>query len=258
MHFSVRVTIMSLVILCVASLSTTVASASKSRPRPSPTPTRTVVPTPIRTTVPTLTPTATATATSVGVGTPLPTPTATPVPTAGYSGSKAAAYANTYWNTYNPAYPSFANQGGDCTNFVSQALYAGGIAMRPSPPYSGNASWFIASNGGQWSYSIPWVNANDNNIFLVQHLPGVTQVASYVGVQPGQIVATHASQGDVVLYDWNNDGIYDHEAIISTADGQSVDAHTSDRHDQYWTLAQYNAQWAATHMVVLHIPSTSH
>jgi hypothetical protein len=113
----------------------------------------------------------------------------------------------------------------------------------------------MVSNGGQWSYSSPWVNANDNDIFLALHLPGVTQVASYTGVKSGQIVASHASQGDVILYDWNNDGVYDHEAIISTSDGQSVDAHTSDRHDQYWTLAQFNTQWATTHLIVLHIPA---
>jgi Putative amidase domain len=229
MHLSVRGTVVAAALLSAVALSTTVASASKGQRPHTPTPT----------------PTATAVATV----------TPTPASTGGYSGAKAAAYANTYWSSYNPGYPSFANQGGDCTNFVSQALYAGGIAMRPAPSYSGNASWFMISSGGQWSYSPPWVNANDNNIFLVQHLPGVTQVASYFGVPAGQIVASHASQGDVVLYDWNNDGIYDHEAIISTTDGQSVDAHTSDRHDQYWTLAQFNTQWATTHMVVLHIPA---
>ena len=51
----------------------------------------------------------------------------------GYSGAAAAAYADAYWQNYNPAWPSFANSGGDCTNFVSQVLYAGGIAMRTSP-----------------------------------------------------------------------------------------------------------------------------
>ena len=42
-----------------------------------------------------------------------------------YDGPAAAQYADTYWSSYNKQYPSFANQGGDCTNFVSQALYAG-------------------------------------------------------------------------------------------------------------------------------------
>lgn len=218
-------------ILGVMLLSPAAASASPSLRHPFPTPS----------------PTATAT--------PSPTVTATPVSSGGYNGATAAAYANTYWNSYNSAYPSFANAGGDCTNFVSQALYAGGIAMRPDPPYTGNAAWYIRESRNKWSYSVPWVNSNDNDIFLLEHLPGVTQVASYYGVAPGKIVPSNGSQGDVVLYDWNNDGVFDHEAIISTTDGQYVDAHTSNRYDQYWTLAQYNSQWTTTHLVVLHIPA---
>lgn len=215
-----------LVLLAAAPLSSTVTSA-KARPTP--------------------TPKATAT--------PAPTPTPTTTSTTGYSGQSAASYADTYWSIYNPSYPSFANSGGDCTNFVSQSLYAGGIAMRPSPPYTGNASWFMLSSGGSWSYSTSWINAQDNSIFLLQHLPGVTQVASVYGVTSGQTVPSNASQGDVVLYDWNNDGVFDHEAIIATSDGQSVDAHTNNRYHAYWTLAEYNSQSATTHIVVLHIPA---
>jgi hypothetical protein len=183
-----------------------------------------------------------------------------------YNGAAAAAYADTYWQNYNPAWPSFANQGGDCTNFVSQALDAGGIAMRTSPPYSGNAAWYMLQNRHhRWSYAPPWINAQDQSIFL-QHLPGVTIVASYYGVAPGQTVANNASQGDIVLYDWNNDGIYDHEAIITASDGtyadgstnwDLVDAHTNNRYHAYWTLSQYNATWATTRIVVLHIPPTT-
>jgi hypothetical protein len=183
----------------------------------------------------------------------------------GYSGAAAAAYADTYWQNYNPAWPSFANSGGDCTNFVSQALYAGGIAMRTSPQYSGNAAWYMLKAKHRWSYALPWVNAQDNSIFLLQHLPGVTQVASYYGIAPGQMAADNAAQGDIVLYDFNNDGVYDHEAIVTASDGtingatnwDLVDAHTNNRHHAYWTLAQYNASWATTRIVVLHIPPTT-
>ena len=185
-----------------------------------------------------------------------------------YNGAAAAAYADTYWQNYNPAWPSFANKGGDCTNFVSQALYAGGIAMRPSPPYSGNAAWYmLQSKGHHWSYALPWINAQNQSIFALQYLPGVTTVASSYGVAPGQTVADNASQGDIVLYDWNNDGVYDHEAIITGSDGANpdgstnwdlVDAHTNNRYHAYWTLAQYNANWPTTRIVVLHIsPTTS-
>jgi Putative amidase domain len=185
----------------------------------------------------------------------------------GYNGAAAAAYADTYWQSYNPAWPSFANHGGDCTNFVSQALYAGGIAMRTSPPNSGNAAWYMLKNTHHgWSYALPWINAQDQSIFALQHLPGVTQVASYYGLAPGQTMADNASQGDIVLYDFNNDGVYDHEAIVTASDGTNadgttnwdlVDAHTNDRYHAYWTLAQYNASWATTHIVVLHIPPTT-
>jgi hypothetical protein len=183
-----------------------------------------------------------------------------------YNGAAAAGYADTYEQNYNPAWPSFANSGGDCTNFVSQALYAGGISMRPSPTYSGDAAWYMVKKRNRWSYAASWVNAQHQSIFMLQYLPGVTQVASYYGLAPGATAADHAEQGDVVLYDWNNDGVYDHEAIVTASDGANpdgttnwdlVDAHTNNRYHAYWTLAQYNASWATTRIVVLHIAPTT-
>jgi len=183
-----------------------------------------------------------------------------------YNGSAAAAYADTYWLNYNPAWPSFANSGGDCTNFVSQALYAGGITMRTSPTFSGAAAWYMVKKKNRWSYATSWVNAQQQSIFLLQYLPGVTQVASYYGLAPGATAPDQAQQGDVVLYDWNNDGVYDHEAIVTASDGANpdgttnwdlVDAHTNNRYHAYWTLAQYNASWATTRIVVLHIASAT-
>lgn len=44
-----------------------------------------------------------------------------------YDRAKAKEYIDTYWKKYNPAYPSFHHGGGDCTNFISQVLYAGGM-----------------------------------------------------------------------------------------------------------------------------------
>ena len=58
----------------------------------------------------------------------------------GYDPVKAAIYSNKYVSPtplpdgvaadtsyYNPEYPHYAGQGGDCANFVSQCLYAGGF-----------------------------------------------------------------------------------------------------------------------------------
>jgi hypothetical protein len=32
---------------------------------------------------------------------------------------------------------------------------------------------------------------------------------------------------DVVLYDWNNDGVYDHEAIVTASDSTNPDGSTN-------------------------------
>lgn len=49
---------------------------------------------------------------------------------AAYNPAKVTEYTNKYWNNYNKAYPDFTSLGGDCANFVSQALYAGGKTMK--------------------------------------------------------------------------------------------------------------------------------
>lgn len=74
---------------------------------------------------------------------------------ANYDPIKAAIYSNKYvthtplpdgvsadTSYYNPEYPHYAGQGGDCANFVSQCLYAGGF------PQTGN--WSPSS--GYWAW----------------------------------------------------------------------------------------------------------
>jgi hypothetical protein len=48
--------------------------------------------------------------------------------TRAYSATNAVTYANTYYSSYNSAYPDWTTYGGDCANFVSQCLKAGGKA----------------------------------------------------------------------------------------------------------------------------------
>lgn len=44
-----------------------------------------------------------------------------------YDGIKASQYAVRYAENYNPAYNDYNGRGGDCTNFASQCIHAGGI-----------------------------------------------------------------------------------------------------------------------------------
>jgi len=64
-----------------------------------------------------------------------------------YNRAGAVEYARTWAFKRNPRYADFSKMGGDCTNFISQCLVAGGFAMdknwfyytltRRSPSFSG-------------------------------------------------------------------------------------------------------------------------
>ncbi len=55
-----------------------------------------------------------------------------------YNAQAAVAYAHQWAYRRNPAYLDFSNIGGDCTNFVSQCLHAGGCPMN----YSKSFGWY--------------------------------------------------------------------------------------------------------------------
>lgn len=59
--------------------------------------------------------------------------TAAQVRATSYSFSDAVSYANKYYKNYNSNYPDWNSAGGDCANFISQCLYAGGKSMKGTP-----------------------------------------------------------------------------------------------------------------------------
>ena len=71
---------------------------------------------------------------------------------AGYSYTAMAKYLEKYWSKYNPAYRNFTKNGGDCTNFVSQALRAGGWKDKPGWYRNANYWWYNKSNQ-TWSWT---------------------------------------------------------------------------------------------------------
>lgn len=80
----------------------------------------------------------------------------------GYNYDAMAKYLEKYWKNYNPAYRSFNDAGGDCTNFVSQALRAGG--------WKDKTGWYLDANNWwyNWSYqSRSWTSVEDWATFAV-------------------------------------------------------------------------------------------
>ena len=58
-----------------------------------------------------------------------------------YHRDLAAAYAQRWALARNPEYYDFSDLGGDCTNFVSQCVFAGSKRMNPSP----ETGWYYYS-----------------------------------------------------------------------------------------------------------------
>jgi hypothetical protein len=139
-----------------------------------------------------------------------------------YHRDAAVRYAETWWNAVNPQYTEFEV---DCTNFVSQCLYAGGLPM----DYTGKREsgwWYRGRIHGRELWSFSWAVANSLLRYLLSS--GRAQhVASPAELRPG----------DVICYDWDGDGQYQHNTIVTSLDAAGmplVNAHTYNARGRHW------------------------
>ncbi len=135
-----------------------------------------------------------------------------------YSPSAATAYASKYWNNYNPNYSNYNSIGGDCANFVSQCLHAGGLQMTDG--------WYWRSyneRSGSWASCPSMYNYFKNAGYTIIENPSADQVL----------------EGNPVLY-WNaSKGRWAHAAICTGKNSSGtpvVAAHNNDRWNAGWTL----------------------
>lgn len=144
-----------------------------------------------------------------------------------YDRLKAVQYAERWWNDYNPVYRKFEV---DCTNYVSQCLHAGGAPMWGQPNRS--RGWWMSDTN--WSYS--WSVAHS----LRWYLPtSKTSLRAREVEKPEQLLI-----GDVICYDFQGDGRYDHNTIVTAKDANGmplVNAHTANSRMRYWSYEDSTA-----------------
>lgn len=80
-----------------------------------------------------------------------------------YNRKAAAQYALRWAYLYNPEWPNHTGNShhhGDCTNFVSQCLHAGGWRMDGSTSWLGKQGWYVDGNGAShaWAGAQPFAN----------------------------------------------------------------------------------------------------
>ncbi|MHA0858142.1 amidase domain-containing protein [Paenibacillus sp. CMAA1364] len=162
-----------------------------------------------------------------------------------YIREAAVAYADRWWDSENPEFIAFAV---NCTNYISQCLFAGGAPIN----YTGNRAtgwWYKGYSGGKewWSYS--WAVANSLSNLLTSSNSGLR----------AEVVdrAEKLMLGDIIIYDWDGDGTYQHSTIVTAFDAGGmplVNAHTINSKHRYWDYKNSYAWQEKTKYLFLHIP----
>lgn len=145
-----------------------------------------------------------------------------------YDRLAAVKYAERWWNSYNPEYKAFPV---DCTNYVSQCLFAGSAPMYGTP--NRDKGWWYENDN--WSFS--WAVAHSLRWYLSGSTHGLKgkEVSSAKELYPG----------DVICYDFEGDNKWDHTTIVVAKDSDGmplVNAHTNNSRHRYWTYED-SAAW---------------
>ncbi|RCX16225.1 putative amidase-like protein [Fontibacillus phaseoli] len=142
-----------------------------------------------------------------------------------YRREDAVLYADRWWDGFNPEFAAFEV---DCTNYISQCLFAGGGPIN----YTGKREsgwWYKGYVGGREAWSYSWSVANALERFLAN---------SGLGLR-GELVSRpeQLELGDVIIYDWDGNGSYQHSTIVTAFDAGGmplVNAHTVPSKHRYW------------------------
>lgn len=167
-------------------------------------------------------------------------------PRSTYSRTSAVNYAYTWWNSYNLAsYPNLTYLGGDCANFVSQALVAGGKTT-DSNWYirklnsNNNTPTTVSQLNSSWSVSnpSPWISAVEfNNYWSSRATSTETYAASLVYNNQQYVYNRPFYIGDAVQILVANYWWYEgyHTMLITSYDSTNKDFkltyHTTNRKD---------------------------
>lgn len=162
-----------------------------------------------------------------------------------YNPSLAIAYAQKYAFTYNPKYPDYSDvePGGDCANFISQCIHAGGLPMTGSNANDVTNSWFCYSDyiwaindisrtwRGAYYFYIYWsLHARSSQVFLNDALLNP--------ILKKELLA-FASPGDVINLIHSNNTVY-HTLLIMEVTNEDIFCAAHTNNTDGTPLTKYN------------------
>ena len=144
-----------------------------------------------------------------------------------YARERARAYAERWAFSRNPLFYDYTGIGGNCTNFVSQCLYAGSCEMNFTPVYG----WYYLSDGDR---TASWTGVD----YLYQFLVGNTGVGPFAK----ETAADGLTVGDVIQLQ-NAEGRFYHTLLVTGfgRDTYLVAAQSNDAYDRPLDSYEYAA-----------------
>ncbi len=148
-----------------------------------------------------------------------------------YNRARAVEYARRWALSRNPLFPNFAGRGGDCTNFVSQCLYAGSCEMN----FTRDFGWYYINENDR---APAWSGVEYLYDFLTG-IPAFTARNGGIGPYGMEVDSTRAVEGDIVQLADSAGDFYHTLLITGFSEGNTlVSAHTNDALDK--PLSSYN------------------
>lgn len=180
----------------------------------------------------------------------------------GYDRDAAVAYANNpnyndgnqKTKEYNTAYDRFdttmgfitslGRERGDCANFVSQSLVAGNLKMNndwhyykgiPTVVFLPSVTSSPLIKEGEHDMTAAWAQANAQFKYFADSSNGYSETTPIEISSSSQVsnIANNGGvqKGDLLYWDWTNDGMIEHATIISGVENGHIyfSGHTNDR-----------------------------
>ncbi|MDD5923922.1 MAG: InlB B-repeat-containing protein [Clostridia bacterium] len=154
-----------------------------------------------------------------------------------YNVTAAVEYSDEYALSYNTSYANFNGVGGDCANFVSQCIYAGGMPQIKCEPYGTNG-WYYKSSSNR---SATWT--------------GAKYLRQWMGNNRGKLVNDPSDAdifvGSPLFVDWTNDGVWDHAYFcigMNSSGTPIINSHNLDRYHIKWNYGEETARYSTVQL----------
>ncbi len=159
----------------------------------------------------------------------------------GYNPSAAVAYSEkyvyhgaaggtNYESYYNTAYYNFNPLGGDCANYTSQSIYAGGMPQVVCANY-GVDGWFYNTSSNR---SGSWTGAKELRTYM----------SNARGKQINNPSNSQVWMGCPMFVDWTSNGSYDHAYFCVGQNSSGTAIINSHNYDQYHVKWNYGGTGA--------------